>query len=87
LALARLDRGVTRLATFEQLEDPWNQPLKEFGPLRARYYAEFRLQHFRLDIVGEVPNAGMRRAHSSTTLVPKDEVVENLCRRRGVRAA
>ena len=70
LALARVQRGESRLMAFDEVEGPLRRLLEDFGPPRKSYHPEFPFWHLRSDGIWEVEadDLVMRKGSSSPTV-------------------
>jgi putative restriction endonuclease len=77
LALSRLTRGLPRLSTFAELEQPLTQLLIRFGPPRRSQHPEYPFWRLQSDGLWEVVNAGNLRLRKGNTDPLKRELVDN----------
>lgn len=75
LALGRIEQGKERLARFEDLEEPLQRLLKEFGPPRDRYAAEYPFWYLRSAGLWEVTNAEQLRLRRAGSNPPRTELL------------
>jgi len=54
-SLARLQRGESRLVLFAELDEPFRQLLRDFGPPRKSYHPEYPFWHLQSDGLWVIP--------------------------------
>lgn len=74
LALARVQRGESRLVAFTDVEEPLRRLLVEFGPSRDSYHPEYPFWRLQSDHLWEVPGGELLRQREGNTNPPVTEL-------------
>jgi putative restriction endonuclease len=77
LALAALSRGETRLFSFNTIDKPLQNLLREFGPPRKSFHSEYPFWRLKNDGVWEVANATTLECRRGNSDPKKSELIKH----------